>query len=112
MNRTVASVMVLLLVGAMPVAGVSTPTAWAAVSTHHVIGKVMAVNVEERPQTIVLTTSGNTGEMVVGATLGQRTTIRRGKKMTSLDRIRVGEMVQMIYQKTSTGLVAVSITAK
>ncbi len=111
MNRTVA-VMALLLTGAVSFPGRATPTVWAAVSTHDVVGKVMAVTVEEQPQTIVLTTSGSTGEMVVGATLGERATIRRGRKTTSLDRIRVGETVRMVYLKTSTGLVAVSISAK
>lgn len=104
--------MVLLLAGALSFSGVVTPAVWAAASTHDVIGKVMAVNVEAQPQTIVLTTSGSTGEMVVGATLGDRTTVRRGKKTTALNRIRVGETVRMVYLKTSTGLVAVSISAK
>lgn len=81
-------------------------------ATHHVSGKVVARVTQEQPNTIVLSTGSGSGEVIVGATIGEGVSIRRGKKAVRLEQIRVGETIQLTYVKTSSGLVAVSIVAE
>ncbi len=83
----------------------------ASANTHRVTGKVVAINTSEQPHTIVLSAKSVSGELIVGATVGEGIAIRRGKKSIALDQLRVGETVQLTYEKTSSGLVAVSILA-
>ncbi|GKS57709.1 hypothetical protein YTPLAS18_12360 [Nitrospira sp.] len=91
----------------------SGTVAEAAVSaTHRVTGKVIARVTQERPNTIVLSTGTGPAEVIVGATVGEDVSIRRGKKAVRLEQIRLGETIQLTYVKTSSGLVAVSIVAE
>lgn len=74
-------------------------------------GKVIAVNVKDSPNVIVLKamTGPRNEEVVVGATVHPEVEITRGVRRVQLHSIRVGDVVDLIYTKTLEGLVAQSI---
>ncbi len=76
-------------------------------------GEVVAVNVGDSPNVIVVTVmKGSKGESIVGATVGADTKIMRGKQKVGLDALKVGESVELTYVKQDDGLVARSIHAR
>lgn len=73
-------------------------------------GEVVAVNVTDFPQVIVVKTmTAKQQEMIVGATVESGATITRGKERVTLNSIMVGEPVELTYVKSQEGLVARSI---
>lgn len=73
-------------------------------------GEVVAVNVHDSPQVIVVRTKNFEGkELVVGATVESGAAIMRGGQRITLNNIREGETVDLTYVKRLDGLVARSI---
>lgn len=106
-----ANVMMLALLGALLALITAPAVAGTGNASHRVTGKVVAIVTEQSPRTIVLRAMSVTGELIVGATVGERIPIRRGTKPIRFDQLRIGETVQLTYQKTTAGLVALSIAA-
>lgn len=76
-------------------------------------GEVVAVNVQDSPNVIVVKAmKGSKDELIVGATVGADTTIMRGKQKVGLDALKVGESVELTYVKRDDGLAARSIHAR
>ena len=74
---------------------------------YRVQGHVMAVNVTDQPNVIVVKTPvTNRSDMTVGATVTAQTKILRGGKRVGLHTIRVGETVWLTYVKRRDGVVA------
>lgn len=73
-------------------------------------GEVVAINVNDMPNVIVLrSTTVKNQELIVGATVDPDVRITRGTTRVSLSNIKVGESVDLVYIKTLEGLVARSI---
>lgn len=73
-------------------------------------GEVVAVNVNDTPNVIVLrSTTGKNQELIVGATVDPDVRITRGTTRVRLSNLKVGESVDLVYVKTLEGLVARSI---
>ncbi len=73
-------------------------------------GQVVAVNVQDIPNVIVVKSiTAKKREMIVGATVDADVTIMRGNRHVSLENIKIGESVDLVYVKTPEGLVARSI---
>lgn len=75
-------------------------------------GEVVAVNVTDSPQVIVVKAMAGRKEMIVGATVESGAEITRGKQRVSLDSLKVGDKVSITYVKNQDGLVARSIHAR
>ncbi len=88
------------------VVGTVAPFAVAA-SERTVRGEVVASNVKDSPQVIVVKTmTAKNEELIVGATVDSGTVITRGKQRVTLDAIKVGESVDLTYLKNPDGLMA------
>lgn len=75
--------------------------------SYRVQGHVVAVNVTNQPNMIVVKTPvTNRSDMTVGATVNAQTKIVRGGKRVGLHTIRVGETVWLTYVKRRDGVVA------
>ncbi|MFM8550725.1 MAG: hypothetical protein ACKOCD_00155 [Nitrospiraceae bacterium] len=73
-------------------------------------GEVIAVNIQDSPNTIVVKTmKGAKDELIVGATVGADTKVLRGKQAVGLNELKAGESVDLTYVKQGDGLVARSI---
>lgn len=83
-----------------------------AATSRQITGHVVALVGESEPRTIVVEAKSMSGEVIVGATVGDRLPVRRAGKSIRFEQLRVGETVQLTYQKTSTGLVALSIAVR
>lgn len=76
-------------------------------------GEVVAVNVRDFPQVIVVKTmTAKKQELIVGATVESGANITRGKERVSLNSIKVGDSVDLTYVKSMDGLVARSINVR
>ncbi len=76
-------------------------------------GEVVAVNVEDTPNVIVLrSVTPRNEESIVGAAVNPGVRITRGSRRVTLSEIQVGESVDLVYVKTLEGLVARSIHAR
>lgn len=74
---------------------------------YRVQGHVVAVNVTDQPNMIVVKTPvTNRSDMTVGATVTAQTKILRRGKRVGLHTIRVGETVWLTYVKRRDGVVA------
>lgn len=91
--------------------GLQAPAAATEKDNLAVRGKVIAVNVKDSPNVILLRamTGSRNQEVIVGATVHPEVEITRGVRRVRLHSIRVGEVVDLIYTKTLEGLVAQSI---
>lgn len=91
---------------------------WAAAGpksqARAVRGEVVAVNLTDSPQVIVITAKvgKKQEEMVVGATVESGAEILRGKDRITLGDIKVGQTVELTYVKDEKGLTARSIRVK
>lgn len=93
--------------------------AWAVLLSSHVAsgqtvrtvrGEVVAINVNDSPNVIVVKTMTVTNkELIVGATVESGAEITRGSKPVSLSAIKVGESVVLTYIKNENGLIARSV---
>ncbi len=73
-------------------------------------GQVVAVNVQDIPNVIVVKSlTAKKREMIVGAIVDADVKIMRGNRHVSLENIKIGESVDLVYVKTPEGLVARSI---
>jgi hypothetical protein len=78
--------------------------------TRTVRGEVVATNLKDTPQTIVVRVLlPNKDELTVGASVPPDTRITRAKRPATLADIKVGESVDLTYGKTRDGLVAQGI---
>ena len=104
-HRIVAAA-VLCLIGVVPLPAVAT--ADSVVRTVH--GTVLAVNIRDTPQTIVVQVIlPDKQEMIVGADVPPEVGITKGKQPVGLADIKTGAHVAMTYIKNPQGLVARSI---
>ncbi len=79
-------------------------------STISITGTLVAVNIIDTPNAIVLKTHTKAKEeLIVGATVHPEVEVLRGTKKVSLGSLKVGETVRLVYSKTLEGLVAHSI---
>jgi hypothetical protein len=92
----------------------TAPLAGAAEQTMRTVqGEVVAVNVQDSPNVIVVkTVTAKKQEMIVGAVVESGAVITRGKEKVGLDNLQVGETVSLTYSKSQDGLVARSIQVK
>jgi len=82
-------------------------------SVRTVRGEVVAVNVQDSPNVIVVKAmAGKQQEFIVGATIAADTKVMRGKQSVALSQLKVGETVDLTYVKQEDGLVARSIHAR
>ena len=73
-------------------------------------GEIVAVNVEDKPNVIVVRVMlPGKKELIVGATVKPTTAISRGSQQVRLGELKVGERVVLTYMKSSDGLSAHSI---
>ncbi len=73
-------------------------------------GTVVAANIDVDPHTIVVNVPlPNKEELVVGARVTPDTKITRGKQAVRLADVKVGEKAELMYLKSSDGLIARSI---
>nr|MBI3612852.1 hypothetical protein [Nitrospirota bacterium] len=94
-------------------AAVPSVSAESKAAARAIRGEVVAVNVQDSPNTIVVKAmKGSKDELIVGATVGSDTKITRGKQTVGLDALKVGESVELTYVKQDDGLVARSIHAR
>jgi predicted RecA/RadA family phage recombinase len=79
-----------------------------------VTGEVVAVNLTDSPQVIVVSTKvgKKQEEMIVGAAVESGAQITRGKDRVALSDIKVGQKVELTYVKSDKGLTAQSIRLK
>lgn len=92
---------------------VSSVQAESKEAARTVRGEVVAVNVQDSPNTIVVKAmKGGKDELIVGATVGADTKILRGKQKIGLDALKMGESVDLSYVKQDDGLAARSIHAR
>ena len=97
-------VMIAILVGS------SSVTSAGEKRNLRVKGTVIAVNVQDTPNTIVVKTfTAAKEELIVGVTVHPEVEITRGKKPTTLESIDLGEEVVLVYSKTPEGLVGHSV---
>lgn len=90
---------------AMPVSGHAEE-----VTQRTVRGTVVATNLAVDPHTIVVNVPlPNKEELVVGARVTPDTKITRGKQAVRLADVKVGEKAELMYLKSSDGLIARSI---
>ncbi len=93
---------------AVPLAGAETGP-----GVRSVRGQVVAVNVKDMPQVIVIKAmTADKKELIVGATVDSGAEIVRGSQRVALKDIKVGESVQLTYSKNPDGLVARSIRVR
>jgi len=105
----IAAAAVLCLIGIMTIPAVAA--ADDLVRTVH--GRVLAVNVTDTPQTIVVQVIlPDKQEMIVGADVPSDVGITKGKQRVGLADIKTGAHVAMTYIKNPQGLVARSIHLK
>ncbi len=79
-------------------------------SPMRVRGEVMAVNVHDTPNVIVIrTTTTKNQELIVGAIVDPDVDITHGSRPVSLRSLKEGDSVVLVYVKTLEGLVARSI---
>ncbi|HZR47304.1 MAG TPA: hypothetical protein VFA47_11405 [Candidatus Manganitrophaceae bacterium] len=101
-------VIFLLVLGFLPMAAPAV-----AESQRRVVGRVEAVEPGAVPQTIVIKTTLPGGKTwIVGCRLDQKTKIQIGKQTATLEEIRPGDLVQLIYRRVEDGLVAEKIEKK
>ncbi len=82
-------------------------TAASADRVRTVRGEVVATNVTDTPHTIVVRVLlPNKEALTVGASVGPGTRITRAKQPATLGDIKVGESVDLTYEKYPSGLVA------
>ncbi|TAJ33346.1 MAG: hypothetical protein EPO64_01045 [Nitrospirae bacterium] len=108
----VTLVAVLAMVG---IGGMTAPVVGAATDStvRTVRGEVVAVNVADSPQVIVVkAVAAKKQELIVGAVVEAGTVITRGKQKVALDNLQVGEQVDIAYLKNEDGLIARSIHAR
>ncbi len=73
-------------------------------------GEVVAINVIDTPNVIVLrSTTARNQEMIVGATVQSDVKIMRRTQRVNLGDIQIGDSVDLVYVKTAEGLTARSI---
>lgn len=104
-------------VSAVGVVAALVLTTWVAgaagQSVRTVQGEVVAVNVQDSPNVIVVkTVTAKKQEMIVGAVVESGAVITRGKERVGLDSVKVGETVSLTYLKGEEGLIARSIQVK
>jgi hypothetical protein len=88
--------------------GAAVPDAGAEVRS--VRGQVVAVNVTDSPQVIVVKAmTPDKKELIVGATVDSGAEITRGNQRITLKDVKVGESAQLTYTKSPDGLAARSI---
>lgn len=76
-------------------------------------GEVVAVNLKDTPNVIVLrSTTTDNQELIVGAMVDPDVKIKRGTRHVSLSDIKPGESVAIVYVKTLEGLIARSINVR
>lgn len=76
-------------------------------------GEVAAVTADAMPPVIVMkTVLADKGEMIVRATLEDKTEATRSRKQIALSDLKVGETVSLVCRKTPDGLIAQSIYAQ
>ena len=110
-QRCLAPILVAVFLGLVVHAPVSVEGAEGRVYRVH--GKVVAINLQETPNVIVVKTLVTTkDEMTVGAAINDQTKIVRGTKPVALQTIRVGEVVSLTYVKRRDGLFARTIQAR
>ncbi len=91
----------------------SAPVYGAEGRVYRVHGKVVAINLQEIPNVIVVKTPVTSkDEMTVGAVVNHQTKIMRGTKHVALHTIQVGEVVSLTYVKRQDGLFARTIHAR
>ena len=95
----------------MGVSGVVVPVAGAEVRS--VRGQVVAVNVTDSPQVIVVKAmTPDKKELIVGATVDSGAEITRGNQRITLKDIKIGESAQLTYTKSPDGLAVRSIRVR
>jgi hypothetical protein len=102
----------LYLVLAVGLATLTPPSTTVAVETvqRTVHGTVVAANIDDVPQTIVIKVIlPNRDDLIVGARVPTGTRITRGSRPARLADIKAGESADLTYLKTSDGLIARSI---
>lgn len=93
---------------AVPFVGAET-----GLAVRSVRGEVVAVNVKDSPQVIVVKAmTPDKKELIVGATVDSGAEITRGSQRITLEDIKVGESAQLTYTKNPDGLVARSIRVR
>lgn len=93
----------------------AAPALWAEPlsASRTVHGKVVAVNVKDSPQVVVIKAmTPKQEELIVGATVAAEAKVTRGKQAIRLDALQPGESVDLTYVKHEGGLVARSIHAQ
>ncbi|HEY7532981.1 MAG TPA: hypothetical protein VH681_09425 [Nitrospiraceae bacterium] len=106
------SLLVLVLVSVLGV-GHPSDLAGAEGRTYRVQGKVVAINLRDMPNIIVVKTPITLkDEMTVGAVIDAHTKIVRGGKPVALHTIKVGEIVSLTYTKSRDGLFARAVQAR
>ena len=101
-----------LLIVALGLVGLTeiVVTAASEGTVRTVRGEVVATNLNDTPQTIVVRVlMPNKEELTVGASVPPNTRITRAKRPATLANIKVGESVDLTYGKTRDGLVAQGI---
>lgn len=98
---------IVMLMGSVLLSG---PTMAAGSGTLRITGTLVAVNLTDTPNAIVLKALNKANEeLIVGATVHPEVEILRGNKKITLDSLKMGETVQLVYSKTLEGLVAHAI---
>lgn len=88
----------------------SSPSMAASQGTISITGTLVAVNISDTPNAIVLKAlNKDKEELIVGATVHPEVDILRGTQKVSLKSLKVGETIQLVYSKTLEGLVAHTI---
>jgi hypothetical protein len=102
---------VLLFFMVLVVAGLSL--AWAGQGeTRWATGEVVATDTRDQPNTIVVSAMNWKGqETIVGAAVDENTVIKMGKRGVSLEEIKPGDMVDMVYERNKR-VIAKSIKIK
>jgi hypothetical protein len=104
-KRLVLFSMALVLAGLTLAWGGQSVTRWAT-------GEVVATDTEARPNTIVVSTKNWKGEeFIVGAFVDENTVIERGKARVTLEDIKPGDVVDIVYERNKRA-VATSIKIK
>jgi hypothetical protein len=108
--RTNAYMLVVALVCGLAGATISVTSSSAETIQRTVQGPVVATNVDDDPQIIVVEVVLPTEvELVVGARVATDTKILKGKQAARLADIQIGEKADITYLKTPDGLIARSI---
>jgi hypothetical protein len=104
-----------MLMVALSLAGLSEIGVTAAPDdmVRTVRGEVVATNLKDTPQTIVVRVLlPNKDELTVGASVPPDTRITRAKRPATLADIKVGESVDLTYRRNPAGLAAQAIAVR